>query len=528
MVQDRLRHHGESRAYGVAVKSKKIFLFVLITTSLSIAIAGGYYLCGPYSPASKPYSILCMGDSLTQSKYGSYIPALEAQLATAGIDATVHSAARPGNTSGEYRRYLSNSTILKETNPGLVVIMLGTNDVRTDGDRTPLLRFAQNMRVIIHKIKKHRNTDGSTPQILLATIPPIFSIDIDLFNEQSQTRIAKEIVPAIKDLARTENINMVDVYNYFLNKKTALPGIHFNKRGYELLGKLVYKHILPIIKGSRPNGEERLPNGFTGKIAFQSDRSGNEDIYIISRDGVRQITNSPAFDGYPALSPDGTQVAFESNRSGHFEIYITDMEGNNRPLITSAGDNKAPFWSHSGAYLYFARRQGRKQNIFRYNFNSKATEQVTDFGGTNALPTVSANGEYLMTTGKNLLGWNLYLITLSNLDKKVFADGYKGCRAKFSHHGRRVVFVSHKFDGKGDIFLSHLNEPSVPRRLTLDAQHHDYYPAFSPDDRYVVYASGPQLKSGNWDIKIMELASGKTWTITSSPAADRFPSWSKD
>jgi lysophospholipase L1-like esterase len=510
------------------VKGKKIFLFVLFTASLSIAIAAGYYLCGPFSPAPKPFSILCIGDSLTQSKYGSYIPALETQLLNAGIDATVHPAARPGNTSGEYRRFLSNSTILEETNPGLVVIMLGTNDVRTDGDRTPLLRFVQNMRVIIHRIKKHRNPDGSTPQILLATIPPIFSIDIDLFNEQSKTRIAKEIVPAIKDLARTETVNIVDVHAYFLNKKTVVPGIHLNKRGYELLGKQIYKHIHPIIKGSEPRGEERLPNGFTGKIAFQSDRSGNEDIYIINRDGVRQITNSPAFDGYPALSPDGTRVAFESNRSGRFEIYLADMEGRTNPLIVSEGDNKAPFWSHSGSYLYFARRKGRNQNIFRYNFNSRATEQVTDFGGTNALPTVSANGEYLMTTGKNLLGWNLYLIKLSNLEKKIFADGYKGCRAKFSHTGRRVVFVSHKFDGKGDIFISAIDNTSLPQRLTLDAQHHDYYPTFSPDDRYIAYASGPQLKSGNWDIKIMELASGKTWTITSSPAADRFPSWSKD
>ena len=510
------------------MKGKQVLFLVLITAFLSIAIAGGYYLCGPDSTAQRPYVILCIGDSLTQSKYGSYIPSLEAQLSSAGIHAMVHSAARPGNSSAEYRRYLTSSTILQDTNPELVVIMLGTNDVRTDGDRTPLSRYVQNMRMIIRKVKNHRNPDGSYPQILLATIPPIFSIDIDLFNEQSKNRIATEIVPAIRDLARRENINLVDIYSYFLNKKAVLPGIHFNERGYELLGKQIFKQILPVVKGSQPGDRERLPNGFIGKIAFQSDRSGNEDIYTINHKGVQQITHSPAFDGYPALSPDGRQVAFESDRSGRFAIYLADMQGNVRPLIVSEGDNKSPYWTHSGTYLYFSRRQGGRQNIFRYNFNIQTVEQVTDFSGTNALPTVSASSEYLMTTGKNLLGWNLYLIDLANMEKQIFADGYKGCRAKFSHHGDEVVFVSHKFDGKGDIFLSTITGQPMPRRLTLDAQHYDYYPAFSPDDQYVVYASGPQLKSGNWDIKILELSSSKTWTITSSPAADRFPCWSED
>ncbi len=508
---------------------KKILLFTLFTGFLSIAIAGGYYLCGPNSHAPQPYSILCIGDSLTESKYGTYIHSLEAQFLNAGIEATVHSAARPGNSSSEYRRYFKSATILEETNPALVVIMLGTNDVRTDGDRTPISQFVQNMRIIIRTVKNHHNPDGSTPHILIATIPPIFSIDIDLFNEQSKTRIAGEIVPAIRHLARQERINLVDVYEYFLDKKTALPGIHFNHRGYDLLGKWIYKHIQPIIKGFQPEGEEKLPNGFTGKIAFQSDRAGNDDIYVMNRGGIRQITSSPAFDGYPALSPDGKQVAFESDRSGRFEIYLSDMSGNARRLISSAGDNKAPFWDHNGDFIYFARRDGRNQNIFRYNVKTQTTEQVTRFSGTNGLPTVSANGNYLMTTGKNMLGWNLYLIDLTSMEKKIYADGYKGCRAKFAHSGDRVVFVSHKFDGKGDIFLADSkDESSMPQRLTLDAQHHDYYPAFSPDDRFIVFASGPQLKSGNWDIKILELSTRKTWTITSSPAADRFPCWAKD
>ncbi len=508
---------------------KKILLFVSIAFLMTIAIIGGYYLCGPTPASPEPYSILCIGDSLTESKYGSYVGSLKNQFQRSGIPAKIHSAARPGNTSGEYLDYLKQATVLEETNPAIVIIMLGTNDVRIDSDRTPLALFTQNLRAIVRKVKNHRNPDGSYPQLFIATPPPIFSIDIDVFDKHSIQRIATEIAPAIRDLAKAERVNLVDVYDYFLNKPAVLPGIHFNTRGYELLGKWIFKHIDSSIAGFQAEAEERLPNIFAGKIAFQSDRSGNEDVYVIDRTGVTQITRSPAFDGYPAISPDGKQIAFESRRSGRFEIFLSDMKGKVQPLISSDQDNKSPIWNHSGDYLFFSRGRDNSQNIFKYNVGSKQIEQVTRFSGTNALPSISSSEKYLIVTGKNLLGWNLYLVDLQSMEKHIFADGYKGCRAKFSHLGERVAFVSHKYDGKGDIFLADIQATGTPpERLTLDPQHHDYYPAFSPDDRYIVYASGPQLKSGNWDIKIMELSTRKTWTVTSSPAADRFPSWAKD
>ncbi len=111
-------------------------------------------------------------------------------------------------------------------------------------------------------------------------------------------------------------------------------------------------------------------------------------------------------------------------------------------------------------------------------------------------------------------------------DVRKFSEGYGGCRGRFSHSGNYIAWVSHKYDHKGDIILTPFGKFS-PVRLTLDSQKHDYFPAFSPDDRYIVYASGPKLKSGNYDIKIIEIKSGKIWQITSSPAKDMMPYWGK-
>jgi tricorn protease-like protein len=52
-------------------------------------------------------------------------------------------------------------------------------------------------------------------------------------------------------------------------------------------------------------------------VAFYSDRDGNPEIYRMNLDGsgLKRLTDDPAFDDSPALSPDGKQIAFLSARN---------------------------------------------------------------------------------------------------------------------------------------------------------------------------------------------------------------------
>jgi Tol biopolymer transport system component len=47
-------------------------------------------------------------------------------------------------------------------------------------------------------------------------------------------------------------------------------------------------------------------------------QSGNSEIYIVNANGdrLRQLTNNPAQDRYPAWSSDGRKIAFQSDRDG--------------------------------------------------------------------------------------------------------------------------------------------------------------------------------------------------------------------
>ena len=56
----------------------------------------------------------------------------------------------------------------------------------------------------------------------------------------------------------------------------------------------------------------------------------------LETDSVVNLTRSEAFDGSPAWSPDGSKIAFESNRSGKYQIYIMDTEGNILQQVTGS------------------------------------------------------------------------------------------------------------------------------------------------------------------------------------------------
>ncbi|MDX6646629.1 MAG: TolB protein, partial [Miltoncostaeaceae bacterium] len=82
------------------------------------------------------------------------------------------------------------------------------------------------------------------------------------------------------------------------------------------------------------------------QIAFTSDRDGDEDIYVMNRDGSAQtrITSSPRSDRYPAFSPDGSRIAFRSSQ-GAQAIVTMNLDGTDlREVAAGRARDIQPTW----------------------------------------------------------------------------------------------------------------------------------------------------------------------------------------
>ena len=93
----------------------------------------------------------------------------------------------------------------------------------------------------------------------------------------------------------------------------------------------------------------------------------NSEVFVANSDGSdeKNLTNNPAFDGWPAWSPDGRRIAFASNRNEEnhqiYNIYVMNADGTSPQMIAAtAGRGTAPKWSIDGKKIYFPICRGRE------------------------------------------------------------------------------------------------------------------------------------------------------------------------
>jgi eukaryotic-like serine/threonine-protein kinase len=132
-------------------------------------------------------------------------------------------------------------------------------------------------------------------------------------------------------------------------------------------------------------------------IAFQSDRSGDLEIWIANGDGSspRQLTHLHAkISGYPRWSPDGKYIVFHSRLNGYANLYsVTVDTGLYRALTAGTTNDSAASWSHDGKWIYFESGRNGSPQIWRIPAEGGPASQVTKNGGAIAFDSV--NGKLL-------------------------------------------------------------------------------------------------------------------------------------
>ena len=189
--------------------------------------------------------ILCAGDSITASSYPKQLKKL---LAHDGWQVQVINAGVKGDNTAEYLRFLERSRIIERTDPGWVLLQLGTNDLRIDSHATTTAQFRKNLEAILDRIGRQRNKDGSSPRIILATIPPI-PVEVRWhFDAGSRARVEAEINPAIRAIAAPARPCPGRSFTPSSPARPdLLPDIHPSEEGYRALAAAWHRILAPLV-----------------------------------------------------------------------------------------------------------------------------------------------------------------------------------------------------------------------------------------------------------------------------------------
>jgi TolB protein len=113
---------------------------------------------------------------------------------------------------------------------------------------------------------------------------------------------------------------------------------------------------------------------------------------------VTRLTSDPSIDTAASYSPDGTQIAFESDRGGSQQIYVMSADGSNTHRISfGGGKNGTPVWSPRGDMIAFTKQQGGRFNIGVMHTDGSG-ERIITGGWEDEGPTWAPNGRVLMFT----------------------------------------------------------------------------------------------------------------------------------
>ena len=257
-------------------------------------------------------------------------------------------------------------------------------------------------------------------------------------------------------------------------------------------------------------------------VSFNSDRTGNHDIYIIDTNGknLRNLTDHPAADFSATWAPDGRSFAYVSDRDRNYEIYVMDLNRKEtRRLTNHPARDDNPAWSPDGHWIAFSSNREKGHHIYKMNISGEKLQQLTDEGEFNAEPAWSPNGKNIAFHS----GIGIYVME-SNGKKPIELKQGKGASPAWSPNGKQIVFSRARdgIFGNPALFIVNLDGGGL-RQVTNDPRRH-HQPSWSLDGEWISYVSKQDARAGA-DIYVINVTGKPIQRLTNDEGNEYSPAW---
>lgn len=175
--------------------------------------------------------------------------------------------------------------------------------------------------------------------------------------------------------------------------------IAFGSRGdiFSVPAKTGITRNLTNTNSEHDRGVEWSPDG--NWIAFISDKTGEDEIYIMKPDGSGQhtqlTTNADTYKFTIRWSPDSKKIAWHDQMK---RLQFIDVDTKNVTLVATSttGEINDYDWSHDSRWLAYSLPDNEVvTRIFIYNLGSRTSEPATDLWFDASSPSFSPDGKFL-------------------------------------------------------------------------------------------------------------------------------------
>src|SRR5688572_17425372 len=223
------------------------------------------------------------------------------------------------------------------------------------------------------------------------------------------------------------------------------------------------------------------------KIAFNSDRSGDMNIWIFSlADGTtKQITRGAGGDFQPTWSPDGKHLVFFSSRNGNADIWRVDVESGARTQMThDPATDINPFFSPDGKQIaYQSDRTGRTE-VWLMNADGTGDRQFSDSGVRGHFIRWNRAGTAVVFRGVEGNSWKVIEAPVDGSAPTALNNVRGGAHLSFGPsfdllidvYAHKALWVSPAGQGEPEMVFE-FADPDI----RID------YPVWSPDGKWILF-----------------------------------------